>query len=74
MPEKLPSEDHLKDEMPAMGFLDHLEELRGRLIRSILAVAVGFFVSWAYHERIYSFMQRPVMEALHKNGMAEKLV
>ena len=72
--EELPPEDHLKDEMPAMGFLDHLEELRGRLIRSILAVAAGFFVCWAYHERIYSFMQRPIMDALHKNGMVEKLV
>jgi sec-independent protein translocase protein TatC len=63
-----------KEEMRAMGFLEHLEELRRRLIRSILAVAVAFMACWAYHERIYTFMQRPIMEALHKNGMPEKLV
>lgn len=74
MPEELPEGEPPKDEMRAMGFLDHLEELRRRLIRSILSVAAGFFVCWAYHERIYGFMQRPIMDALRKNGMAEKLV
>src|SRR3984893_16707345 len=62
-----------QDEMRAMGFLEHLEELRRRLIYSIVSVAMGFVVCWAYHERIYTFMQRPIMQALHKNGMAEKL-
>src|ERR1700733_11134784 len=61
------------EEMRAMGFLEHLEELRRRLIYSILSVGAGFVVCWTYHERIYTFMQRPIMEALHKNGMAEKL-
>ena len=36
MPEELPSGDNAKDDMPAMGFLDHLEELRRRLICSIM--------------------------------------
>jgi len=70
----LPPADQVKDEMPAMGFLDHLEELRRRLIRSILAVVAGFGVCWAYHERIYTVMQRPIMEALRANHLAEKLV
>ena len=35
--------DKDKDEMPTMGFLDHLEELRKRIIYSIVAIAVGFF-------------------------------
>ena len=60
--------------MPTMGFLDHLEELRRRIIYSIVAVAVGFFLCWGYAERIYELMQRPIMEALRHNGMAEKLV
>jgi len=64
--------DH--DEMPAMSFLDHLEELRKRIIYSLIAVAVGFFACWGYAERIFEIMQRPIMEALHRNGMPEKLV
>jgi sec-independent protein translocase protein TatC len=66
--------DERSHELPAMGFLDHLEELRSRLIYSIIAVAVGFFACWGYAENIFALMQRPIMEALRRNGLAEKLV
>ena len=60
--------------LPAMGFLDHLEELRRRIVYSIAAVAVGFFACWWKVEKIYEVMQRPIMDALRNNGMSEKLV
>ncbi len=63
-----------KEEMSTMGFLDHLEELRKRLVYSVIAIAVGFFACWGYAERIYGVMQRPIMEALQKNGLSAKLV
>ncbi|MGA2413605.1 MAG: twin-arginine translocase subunit TatC [Candidatus Sulfotelmatobacter sp.] len=62
------------ESMPTMGFLDHLEELRKRLVYSIAAVGVGFFACWWKVEKIYDIMQRPIMEVLKANGMAEKLV
>jgi len=77
MPEmaaELPTEEKEKDRMQAMGFLEHLEELRRRIIYSIIAVAVGFFACWGYAEKIYEIMQRPIMDALHRNGLSEKLV
>lgn len=60
--------------LPAMGFLDHLEELRRRIVYSIAAVALGFFACWWKVEKIYDIMQRPIMDALRNNGMSEKLV
>jgi len=66
--------DKDKDEMPTMGFLDHLEELRKRIIYSIVAIAVGFFACWGYAEKIYEIMQRPIMDALQQNGLSAKLV
>jgi sec-independent protein translocase protein TatC len=60
--------------MPTMGFLDHLEELRRRLVYCIAAEAVGFFASWGFRERIYGIMQRPIMEALRSHNVSEKLV
>ena len=66
--------DKDKDQMPTMGFLEHLEELRKRLVYSIIAVAVGFFACWGYAENIYEVMQRPIMEALARNGLSAKLV
>ena len=71
---ELPPPDSLQDSMPAMSFLEHLEELRKRIIYSLIAVTVGFFACWNYHEFIFSYVQRPVMDALQRNGMAEKLV
>ena len=77
MPEletEVPPQEDEKESMPTMGFLDHLEELRKRIIRCIIYVAVGFFVCWWKVEKIYDIMQRPMMDALRANGMSEKLV
>ena len=60
--------------MPTMGFLDHLEELRKRIVYSIIAVAAGTAVAWGYRERIYGVMQKPIMDALHAHNLSEKLV
>jgi len=68
------SGDTEKEPMPTMGFLDHLEELRKRIVYSILAVGIGTGLSWGYRERIYAVMQKPIMDALRNHGMAEKLV
>jgi sec-independent protein translocase protein TatC len=62
------------DQMPAMSFLEHLEELRRRIIYSLIAVAVGFFACWAYAEKIYGVMQKPIITALRANGLSERLV
>src|SRR5215471_15530475 len=62
------------ESMPAMSFLEHLEELRRRIIYSLIAIAVGFFACWGYAEKIFEIMQRPIMEALRRNGMSQTLV
>jgi sec-independent protein translocase protein TatC len=46
-----------------MTFLEHLEELRGRLIRSLAALVVGFVVSWSFHEEIFHFLTEPLRKA-----------
>src|ERR1700685_2741455 len=77
MPEmtaELPSDKPAQPVMPAMSFLEHLEELRRRIIYSILAVAVGFFACWSYADKIVGWMQQPIMEALKRNGMPQTLV
>ena len=63
-----------KEQMPTMGFLDHLEELRKRLVYSIIAIVVGFFACWGYAGKIYGIIQRPIMEALEHNHLSAKLV
>jgi sec-independent protein translocase protein TatC len=47
-----------------MSFLDHLEELRRRLIVSSIAIVVGFFLCWAFAERIFGILQAPLTKFL----------
>jgi len=47
-----------------MGFLDHLDELRKRLIRSCLAIAGGMLIAFAFVERLGDFVLAPTLKAL----------
>lgn len=42
----------------------HLAELRTRLIRSFIAVGIGFLVSYVYVEQIFEFLMRPMLRAM----------
>lgn len=65
--------EKITEKMSAMSFLEHLEELRKRIIWSIVAVAIAFFVCWNYAGWIYGYMQAPIMEALSRNHIEQKL-
>jgi len=58
------AESPAEDELPKMTFLDHLEELRKRLMVSLIAVAVGFFVCWSFAETIFAILQAPLTSFL----------
>ena len=76
MPELLEATDEQvdKENLPSMGFLDHLEELRRRIINSIIAVAIGCAACWWKVEKIYDIMQRPITDVLTKHHLSDKLV
>ena len=50
--------------LPKMSFLDHLEELRKRLIVSIVAIFVAFLVCWNYADKIFAWIQAPLTKFL----------
>lgn len=47
-----------------MGFLEHLDELRTRLIRSCVAIAVAMIVAFMFVGRIADFVLDPVLHIL----------
>lgn len=53
-------------DLPKMSFLDHLEELRKRLLISLIAAAVGFLACWAFAEPIFALLQQPLVNFLPK--------
>src|SRR5438093_667507 len=57
--------DDREDELGGqMSFLEHLDELRKRLIRSIVFVFVAAMACWFVSKPIYNFLARPVVRAL----------
>jgi sec-independent protein translocase protein TatC len=52
------------NESAKMSFLDHLDELRSRIIYSLVALAIGFLVCWAFSDRIYNYMAVPITQHL----------
>src|SRR6266852_2886764 len=51
-------------ELPKMSFLEHLEELRKRLIISIVALGVAFLVCWNFADRIFALLAQPLSRFL----------
>lgn len=45
-----------------MPFLDHLQELRSRLIKAILALVLGMAVAWPFSLSALTVIQRPLLE------------
>ena len=51
-------------ELPGMSLMEHLDELRKRIVHSAAYLAVGFIVAYVFHERLYWFIQAP-LDKLH---------
>jgi sec-independent protein translocase protein TatC len=64
---KLEEQDGLQ-----MSFLDHLDELRSRLIYSVAAIAIAFAICFYFSGRIYNFLAGPVKEQLQKASRKQK--
>lgn len=47
-----------------MSFLEHLDELRSRLVRSVVFVVLAFTLCWFVSDRIYDFLSVPIRQAL----------
>lgn len=56
-----------------MSFLEHLDELRTRLIRSIVFVVLTASAAWFVSGYIYSFLARPINRALAEAQQARQV-
>jgi sec-independent protein translocase protein TatC len=49
-------------ELPGMSLMEHLEELRKRLMWSIGFLLLGFVVAYIFHVKLYDIVQKPVTD------------
>jgi len=47
-----------------MSFLEHLDELRKRIVNAAIAIGVGILISFTFIQKIYSFLMAPTMSQL----------
>ena len=51
-----------------MTFLEHLDELRRRLIRAAIAILVAFVGCFFFYEQIFDFLMRPLRQVIEPLG------
>jgi sec-independent protein translocase protein TatC len=57
-----------EDGMLRMSFLEHLQELRSRIIRALWGVAVAFVLSLTFSNELWNFVSQPAVQALKTLG------
>jgi sec-independent protein translocase protein TatC len=75
-----PGSDDDDDESPEdkgmlrMSFMEHLEELRARLMRAIVGVVVAFVLSLTFCKPLWNIVSAPAVDALKHLGLTPKLI
>ena len=49
--------------------VEHLADLRKCLIRSLIAIIVGFCACWAFSEQLFDFIRQPISPFLKEGGL-----
>lgn len=50
--------------LPRMSFLEHLEELRRRILISVVAIVIAFAACWTFAPEIFRWLEVPVTDIL----------
>lgn len=53
-----------EEELPRMSLLEHLEELRRRIVWTLVFFIVAFMVAWGFSQQIFHFLSVPIYKSL----------
>jgi sec-independent protein translocase protein TatC len=68
VPPPVPEEPPDDDRTAKMSFLEHLDELRTRLIRSVTALVAAFLICLFFIDKIQAFIMKPLYATLPRGG------
>ena len=57
-----------------MGFFDHLDELRGRLVKSLILWVLVFCVCFYFHKQIFAFLAEPYLSLDERNARGMEIL
>ena len=57
-----------------MSLMDHLVELRSRLIRCAIAIAIGSALGWAMYQPIFNILMGPLERLSNDPNVSDKLL
>jgi sec-independent protein translocase protein TatC len=60
-----------EDGMLRMSFLEHLEELRSRILRALAGVGIAFIISLTFCGELWKLVSAPATEALRSLGLKD---
>ena len=52
-----------------LSVVDHLDELRNRLIVAVLALVAAFGIAYGFHEELIEFLEQPLPERFEHSGL-----
>jgi sec-independent protein translocase protein TatC len=52
----------------AMPLTDHLRELRSRLVKSGLAIAIGMVIGWVYYAQLFAWLSEPFESVVEQSA------
>ena len=64
METEIQEQPNLKEQFHLMPILDHLDELRSRLIKSLVVVTIAFFVAYTFKDYLLYFIKAPLFKIL----------
>jgi sec-independent protein translocase protein TatC len=49
-------------DLPGMSLMEHLDELRRRVIQSAVFLVLGMILAWVFRDRLLTFLQEPLLK------------
>ena len=62
------------DKEKKSSFIEHLTELRSRLVKSIIYLFIFFLICYFFAENIYSFLVAPYADAVKNDGLDRRMI
>ena len=64
MSDALPGKEDQGAALKEMSLLDHLGELRDRIVRAVIAALVGFLACYAFRKELFHIQMKPLLDVL----------